>query len=68
MMVEDFDSEGRGPGENIRACPVDTLVPVKLGNEALDFCIDSGATPSEVTCCKGLLRKVPVQIVWAAGK
>lgn len=43
MMVEDFDSEGRGPGENIRACPVDTLVPVKLGNEALDFCIHSGA-------------------------
>lgn len=59
MMEEDFDSEGRGPGENIRACPVDTLVPVKLGN---------GATYSEVTGCKGLLRKVPVEIVGAAGK
>lgn len=68
MMVDNFDSEGRGPGENIRAYPVDTLVPGKLGNETLDFCIDTGATPSEVTCCKGLLRKVPVQIVGAAGK
>lgn len=68
IMVEDFDNEGRRPGENIRACPVDTLVPVKLGNETPDFCVYSGATLSEVTCCKGLVRKVPEQIFWAAGK
>lgn len=66
--MEDFESEGRGPGENIRACPADTLVPVKLGNETLDFCIYSEATLSEVTCCKGLLRKVPEQIFGAVEK
>lgn len=36
-MVEDFDSEGREPGGNIRSYPADILIPVKLRNETLVF-------------------------------
>jgi len=42
--IADKRGGARGLGESIKPSPADLLVPVKLGNETIDFLIDSGAT------------------------
>lgn len=59
---------GVGLGENIKASPADSLVPIKLGSETIDFLIDSGTTHLVVTSCKGPLSKTTIPIVGEMGK
>ncbi|KAK4810523.1 hypothetical protein QYF61_004486 [Mycteria americana] len=51
-----------------KVSPADPLVPVKLGNEIIDFVTDSGATHSVVTSCRGPLSGTKISVVGATGK
>lgn len=38
-MLEESNMEQRGAGEKTRICAADPLVPLKVGNETVDFFI-----------------------------
>lgn len=52
-MLGDSD-EWRRLGESINACPADPVLPIKLGNKAIELLIDSRATHSVIMNSNGL--------------
>jgi len=66
--IADKRGGARGLGENIKASPADPLIPIKLGNEKMDFLVDSRATLSIITSCKVPLSKIAVTTFGAMGK